>query len=148
MYVNKCCFINCYFKSLHVLLAPSQITDVNVSKEVRQRKPILRVTWTAPQSDVNISKYQVQYNVDGTPLGSNQVTEIHTTAILSDLTAGKAYNVRVRAQSAAGDGEWSEVLTETTYNSEFKCCYQFHIVVVSHFQRLQGSRGWVIVFCQ
>ena len=146
MYVNKCCFVNCYFKSLHVLLAPSRITDVTVSKAVREGKPILNVTWNAPQSDVNISQYQVWYKMNETTVWSNQVTERSpfTTAILdltSALTAGTAYNVRVRAVSAAGNGEWSDVQTETTYNSEFKCCYQFHIIVVSHFQRLQGSRG-------
>ena len=144
--MNNCCFINCYFTSLHVLLAPSRITIVTVSKDVRQGKPILRVTWTAPQSDVNISQYQVWYKTNETTVWSNQVIERPplTTAILdvtSDLTAGTAYNIRVRAVSDAGNGEWSDVQTETTYNSKFKCCYQFHIVVISHFQRLQGSRG-------
>ena len=136
--------------SLHVLLAPSRITNVTVFKDVREGKPILRVTWTAPQSDVNISKYQVQYRKNGNTLWSNQIirTPPKTNATLTEVTAGTAYNVRVRAQSAAGDGEWSDVHTETTYNSEFKCCYQFHIIVTSHFQRLHGSRGLVIVFCQ
>ena len=129
MYVSNCCFISCYFKSLHVLLAPSRITNVTVSKDVREGKPILRVTWTAPQSDVNISQYRVLYKRNGTAVWSNQVTERPpvTTAILDVVNAllpGTAYNVRVRADSAAGNGEWSEVHTETTYNSEFKCCYQ------------------------
>ena len=127
MYVNDCCFITCYFKSLHVLLVPSQITDVAVSKDVRGGKPILRVTWTAPQSNASISEYQVQYKVNGTAWWSNQVTERYTSAILNQVTAGTAYNVRVRAESAAGDGEWSEVHTETTYNSEFKYSCQLHI---------------------
>ena len=143
VYVNNC-FISCYFKSLHVLLAPSRINNVTVSKDVRQGQPILRVTWTAPQSDVSLSQYHVQYKRNGTVWWNYQVTERPhvTTAILSDLTAGTAYNVRVRAVSDAGNGDWSEVHTETTYNSEFKCRYQLHIVVViSHFQRLQGSRG-------
>ena len=140
MYVNDCYFISCYFKSLHVLLAPSRITDVTVSKEVIQGEPRLMVNWTAPQSDVNISQYQVQYKRNRTTVW-NQVIRPVTTVSLEGLDAGTAYNVRVRAQSAAGDGEWSEVHTETTYNSEFKCCYQFHVVVVSQFQRLQGSRG-------
>ena len=144
--MSNCCFISCYFKSLHVLLAPSRITNVTVSKDVRQGKPILRVNWTAPQSDVNISQYVVQYKRNGTTWWSNQVTTTHpvTTAILDKVNAllpGIAYNVRVRADSATKNGEWSEERTETTYNSEFKCCYQFHIVVVSHFQRLLGSRG-------
>ena len=102
------------------------------------------MTWTAPQSDVNLSQYQVQYKRNGTVWWNYQVTSLPpvTTAILKGLTAGTAYNVRVRAQSDAGNGEWSEVHTETTYNSKFKCRYQFHIVVViSHFQRLYRSRG-------
>ena len=129
MYVNNCCFISCYFKSLHVLLAPSRITNVTVSKDATpQGEPILRVTWTAPQSDVNISQYQVQYKRNTTVWWTNEVIKEFsiTTVILDQVTAGTAYNVRVRARSAAGDGEWSDVLTETTYNSEFKCCYQFH----------------------
>ena len=128
--------------SLHVLLAPSRITNVTVSKDVREEKPSLRVTWTAPQSDVNISRYMVEYKKNGTTGWTQVVRTPHvTTAILSDLPAGTAYNVRVRAQSNDGNGEWSDVHTETTYNSEFKCICQFLIVVISHFQRLQGSIG-------
>ena len=141
MYVNNYCFISCYFKSPHVLLVPSRITNVTVSKVVVQGEPRLRVEWTVPQSDVNISQYQVQYRKSGTTAW-NQIIRPVTAASLRGLDAGTAYNVRVRAQSDAGDGEWSEVHTETMYNSEFECCYQFHIVVViSHFQRQQGSRG-------
>ena len=147
VYVNNCCFINCYFKSLHVLLAPSRITNVTVSKDVTQQgEPRLEVDWTAPQTDVNISWYQVQYKQNGTNFWSNQVFREPslTTAILDEVNAllpGTAYNIRVRAQSDDGHGEWSEVHTETTYNSEFECRYQFHIVVISHFQRLQGSKS-------
>ena len=126
VYVNNCCFINCYFKSLHFPLVPSRITNVTVSKDVTQQGELrLKVNWTAPQNDVNISQYQVQYKSNGTALWSNQVTRKPsvTTATLGETNAllpGTAYNVRVRAQSDAGDGEWSEVHTETTYNSEFK----------------------------
>ena len=127
MYVNKGCFISCYFKPLHVLLVPSRITNVTVSKDVREGKSILRVTWTAPQSDVHIFVYQAWYKRNGTAVWSNQVTETPpaTTVTLKRLDDGTAYNVRVRAVSAAGNGEWSEVLTETTYNSEFKSVISF-----------------------
>ena len=111
-------FINCYFKSLHVPLVPSRITDVTVSKNVIQGEPRLIVNWTAPQSDVNISQYQVQYKRNGSTAWS-QVSRRVTTVSLRKLDAGTAYNVRVRAESDAGGGEWSEVHTETTYNSEF-----------------------------
>ncbi len=39
--------------------------------------------------------------------------------LLPALLPGTEYSVRVRVVSAAGEGEWSEVQTETTYNSEF-----------------------------
>ena len=144
MYVNNCCFISCYFKSLHVLLAPSRITNVTVSKAVVQGEPRLRVDWTAPQTDVNISRYQVQYRRDGTASWSNQVTERPpvTTAILDEVNAllpGTAYNVRVRAQSDAGNGEWSDVRTETTYNSEFES------VSNSLYSIIQRSEQFLIV---
>ena len=42
-----------------------------------------------------------------------------TSTLLPALLPGTEYNVRMRAVSSAGEGEWSEVLTETTYNSEF-----------------------------
>ena len=112
------------------MLAPSRIIDITVYKDVTpQGEPILNVTWTAPQSDVNISQYQVQYKRNATVWWTNEVIKDSsiTAAILSEVTAGTAYNIRVRAQSAVEDGEWSDVLTETTYNSEFTCCYQFHI---------------------
>ena len=128
--------------SLHVLLAPSRITNVTVSKAVTQGKPSLKVTWTAPQSDVNVSQYVVEYKRNGTTEWIQVVrTPPLTTASLGVLTAGTAYNVRVRVQSDAKNGEWSEVQTEATYNSEFKCIWQFYVVVISHFQRLLGSRG-------
>ena len=107
-----------------------------------QGEPSLKVTWTAPQSDVNISRYQVQYKKNGTTPWNQVVrTPPVITTLLGVLTAGTAYNVRVRAVSDAENGEWSEVQTEATYHSEFQCICQFHIDVISHFQRLQGSRG-------
>ena len=73
----------------------------------------------------------VEYKKNGTTGWSQVVRMPHVaTAILGDLPAGTACNVRVRAQSDDKNGEWSDVLTETTYNSEFKCCYQFRVVLV------------------
>ena len=41
--------------------APSQVTYVSLSKAVRHRRPTLRVSWIAPQSDVIISEDYAQY---------------------------------------------------------------------------------------
>ena len=96
---------------------PSQVTGVSLSKAVRSGLPALRVTWTAPQSDLTISQYKVQYRRwdEITISGSPPLT----STILTGLDAGTEYNVRVRAVSAGGSGNWSVVQTERTNRSEF-----------------------------
>ena len=115
------------------LQAPSQVTGVSLSKSVRQGRAALIVTWTTPQSDVNINQYHVQYRKNGTTSWGSQLTisgsPPATSTILTGLDAGTEYNIRVRARanSTAGDGEWSVEQTERTFDSEFTCiicCYQ------------------------
>ena len=112
--------------------APSKVTGVSLSKVVRQGGPTLRVSWAAPQSDVTISEYDVQYRRRGTTAWGSQLTLTSPAANtqLPALDTGTEYDVRVRARSAAGEGEWSEVQTERTFNSKFTysiCCYQLHV---------------------
>ena len=102
-------------------IVPSQVTGVAVSKAIRSGKPVLRVTWTTPQSDVTIFEYQVVYRRQGTSswrkvdiVASNSVT----STLLEVLDAGTVYEVRIRAVSAIGNGTWSRVESETTYMSE------------------------------
>ena len=89
--------------------APSQVTGVSLSKAVRLGRAILRVTWTAPQSDVAISQYQVQYRRNGTSSWGSQTiisgSPPATSAILTTLDAGTEYNIRVRAVSELGAGD-------------------------------------------
>ena len=120
-HIMKWCFI-CFVNSLHTLdiQAPSQVTGVSLSKEVRNGKPSLRVNWIAPQSDVTISEYHVQYRRSGTTAWGTQVTASPpaTSAHLPALEPGTEYDVRVRARSADEAGEWSEVQTQRTSNRE------------------------------
>ena len=83
--------------------------------------PILNVSWTALQNVTNLLKYQVEYRRDGEFNWDNRVSAQtnSTSTLLPALLRGTKYNVRVRAVSAAGEGEWSEVHTETTFDSEF-----------------------------
>ena len=78
------------------------------------------VTWTTPQSDVSISQYQVQYRRSETTSWSSAapVSGSTTSTYLEELVAGSEYQVRVRAVSVIGNGTWSEVQSETTYQSE------------------------------
>ena len=83
------------------------------------------LTWTVPQSDVNITQYKVEYRRNGTTSWGSQVTisgsPPATSTILTGLDAGTEYNVRVRAVSAVGAGVWSVEETESTFDSEFIC---------------------------
>ena len=86
------------------------------------------VSWTTPQSNVTISEYHVQHKRSGTKFWGAQltVTPPATSTLLPALGAGTEYDVRMRARSAAGEGEWSEVQTERTFGRKFKCivsCY-------------------------
>ena len=102
---------------------PSQVTGVSLSKAVRLRQPALRVTWTAPQSDVTISQYKVQYRRSRDAYWGSEITIFGspppTSTILTGLDAGIEYSVRVIAVSAVGPGNWSVVQTERVDRSEF-----------------------------
>ena len=85
--------------------------------------PVLQVTWTTPQSDEPISQYNLQYRIHGTTSWGSQYTisgsPPRNSTILSRLAAGSAYDIRLRAVSALGAGNWSAVQTERTYMSEY-----------------------------
>ena len=83
----------------------------------------LWVSWTPPQSDLNITSYKVQsrlYNTvkwkTATITVTVQLTQRSHT--LKNLAVGTEYSVRVRAVSDAGAGEWSEISVATTFNCE------------------------------
>ena len=140
-HVMKWFFISCTsLPYIQGLQAPSQVTGVSLSKVMRMGRPLLIVTWTTPQSDVNISRYEVQYRRNGTTSwGSEAVisgSPPATSAILTGLDAGTEYNVRVRAVSAAADGEWSVEQTERTFDSEFYTS-STAIMYIVHFPLFQ-----------
>ena len=128
MIVHKYCFI-VYFNSLHRLQVPPKVTGVSVSKAVKDGQPSLRVTWTALQIVANSSKYHVEYGKTREFSWGAQVITHATTILLSKLLPGTEYNVRVKAVSAAGEGEWSEVHTETTFDSELN---HLHVYLCYH----------------
>ena len=98
----------------------SQVTGVSLAKEVRSGAPALRVTWDSPQSDMDITSYEVQYRSGGRWRNAPTITVSPpaTTTHLEGLQAGTSYSVRVRAVSAIGDGVWSVDDKETTFDSE------------------------------
>ena len=113
---------------------PSQVTGLSLSKAVLSRLPALQATWTIPQSDEPISQYHLQYRIHGTTSWGRQRTISGTpprnAILLIRLAADTEYNVRVRAVSAVGAGNWSAVQTERTYMSEFFSMIQIICVSV------------------
>ena len=97
----------------------SQVTGLSLSKVVSSRLPVLQATWTIPQSDEPISQFILQYRKHGTTPWGSQSSTTQNSTIVPSLAAGTEYDVRVRAESAVGDGMWSAVQTERTYMSEF-----------------------------
>ena len=101
------------------LQAPPRVTGVSLSKELHKRKPSLKVTWTALPLSL-VSFYELQYGIKDTSWEHQGSSQPYSQSyFLTKLVPGTQYNVRMRAVSAAGEGEWSDVHTETTYNSEF-----------------------------
>ena len=76
----------------------------------------LTVSWTAPDGAVfEIVDYDVQYRAAG---ASGFVDWVHdgtaTQAMITGLTDITEYGVRARAESEAGEGDWSSVVIGTT----------------------------------
>ena len=76
----------------------------------------LSVSWTAPtNTGPAISDYDVQYRQGSTgAFTSHAHTGTGTTATITGLTSGTAYQVQVRATNAEGTGSWSTSGTATT----------------------------------
>ncbi len=93
---------------------------------MKNGKPSLRVHWTSLQNDTNVSQYEIEFRENGTLFWGHKVLveDFATSVRLPGLDPGTAYNVRVRAKSDTGDGEWSEEVTGTTFTSEF---YHLHV---------------------
>ena len=75
------------------------------------------VSWTAPTMTGKpaITDYDVQYRLSGgSTWTSHSFTGTGTSTTLTGLTAGKGYDVRVRAVNAEGDGAWSASGTAIT----------------------------------
>ena len=130
------CYKGTHHSNISTLTAPSRVSGVSVTKTVESWTSALRVTWTTPQSDVNISRYEVQYRRSGSTSWSSQVTILGsppaTSTILTGLDAGTEYNIRVRAVSELGDGKWSVEQTERTFDSELLCIIYISYTVIGY----------------
>lgn len=77
------------------------------------------VTWIAPTINVSaVTDYTVQYRRSSSTTWLTAVDGVSTatSAVLTNLLSGSTYEARVRAESAAGSGEFSTPVTFTTTN--------------------------------
>ena len=95
-----------------------------MSPMVTSNQPSLHVTWSAPSSDRPIQHYQVDYRVGTSGSWSTRSPNPTSTSVtLTGLQRGTSYQVRVRAVSDVGNGEWSNTASETTYDGMFLYTY-------------------------
>ena len=96
------------------------MAGLSLSLTIKSGAQVLRVTWDSPQSDLTITRYEVQYNTGSEWMSAANVTGSTplTATGLEGLQAGTSYRVWVRAVSAVGDGSWSDVETMTTYRGK------------------------------
>ena len=95
-------------------VAPQQIASVDVNRT------LLIIEWSAPSSERTIQHYQVDYRV-GTSGSWNRWSPnpTSTSVTLTGLQSGTTYQVRVRAVSDVGNGDWSNTVSRTTYNGMY-----------------------------
>ena len=94
---------------------------VTLSREVRSGAPALRVSWTAPQSDMAITHYHVRHrksSVKDWTTNTVSGSPPSTVTYLEGLSLGVTYEVQLQAESAIGVGTFSEIQTATAYDGE------------------------------
>ena len=120
------------------MTAPSRVTGLSVTKSMRNGTFTLNVSWSTPQSDVAISRYQVQYRGNEAIVRDSDVNITGSpppnSTLLTGLDTGTEYHVRVRAVSEIGAGGWSVVQTVKTDDSEYSCSVTCHHSVASAFK--------------
>ena len=109
---------------------------------VTSNQPSLRVTWSAPSSERTIQHYQVDYRVGTSSSWSRWSPNPTSTSVtLTSLQRGTTYPVRVRAVSDVGNGEWSNTVSETTYDGMYRRFKNIHIKVIL------ALLGLIPIFC-
>ena len=111
-------------------VVPQKVGPPVLTKAASSGKPALTVTWTTPQSERPITKYQVQYRRTGTSSWSaRDVTIRSLTLTVGSLSPGATYHVQVRAVSDVGIGPFSDVRTLLTFGGMYVVCIVYTITV-------------------
>ena len=103
-----------YFHYSCTPTVPDQVTNLAVQPSVLSNGLIsLTVTWGEPHSDVDITRYEGTYRIlpSGSPEGGFSQGPTNRRRVFSNLMSGVNYEVRVRARSPIGAGEYRSVTT-------------------------------------
>ena len=123
---------------------PSKVT--NVSLAVFEATS-LNVTWAIPQSDMPITWYEVQYRTDeaqswsSTPHLSGLPPPSST--VVNGMHSGFDYEVRVRAMSDVGAGEWSEEQTQRIGSMFIHC--NLHVSILYIYTMAVSANSYVCI---
>ena len=96
-----------------VIPAPTGLNTSNVTAVS------VNLSWTAPDTDVTITSYTVEYRRENettfVPIGDSTTTspDIITTSVKINLQSNTSYVLRVRAESDEGSGDWATISAKT-----------------------------------
>ncbi len=96
---------------------PPSAPDAPAVNAVAGASSRLSVSWTAPSNTGKpaITSYDIQYRRGSSGAWTNGPRDVTgTTAVITRLSGNTAYQVRVRATNAEGDGDWSTPASGTT----------------------------------
>jgi hypothetical protein len=96
-----------------------------IHKERGSLRPALKISWPTAESDLPIDQYQIQFRIKQRSNNSLKWTTLNissnsTQQQLSNLEHDTIYEVRIRAFSKLGAGDWSRIVSKSTDTIE--CC--------------------------
>ena len=95
--------------TINNVTGPGKSAPPTVERDATTPTTKLDISWSAPSPAHNLSDYDVQYRQTGaSSWTSHSFTGTGTSTEISGLTAGKSYDVQVRATDEEGTGPWSD----------------------------------------
>ena len=93
---------------------PAKMSTPTLEDQSSESSGILKVSWTA-SSYAYVTQYEVDWlnTKDSADSGSETVSGSQTYGIITGLTGGQNYKVKVRALSVEGNGAWSDTASIT-----------------------------------
>ena len=114
------------------------MSNIQFTQTVSNEMINLQVTWKQPTSDRIIQHYKVQYRKQGvsswTSVTPNPTTRLTT---IRNVDKGSVYNVRVRAVSDVGPGQWRSVTSQRTYKGT-QLVFYFYIALKENSKLMLG----------